>query len=173
MLKILGAAFIIAAATAIGWVQASQYAARVRQIRQMIHALQRLETSIMYGYTPLDEAFSELSYQAAAPLNQVFLHASQMMQSTQGVTTAKDAWAEALRTHKGKLALKEQDVRILMELGLSLGVSDREDQRNHIRHAVKRLEQEESAAKEEHSRYGRMSRSLGILSGIMLVILMY
>ncbi|SMG27944.1 stage III sporulation protein SpoIIIAB [Paenibacillus aquistagni] len=173
MFKIMGAAMIIAAATAIGWVQSSSYASRVRQIRQMIHALERLETSIMYGYTPLDEAFRDLSHQAAAPLKQVFGYASDLMQSRAGVTTAKDAWEKALHVYKGRLSMKDQDLRILYELGASLGVSDREDQRNHLRHAVKRLEQEESAARDDYLQFGRMSKSLGVLSGIMLVILMY
>ncbi|MBD8497743.1 stage III sporulation protein SpoIIIAB [Paenibacillus arenosi] len=174
IIKLLGAAIVIAAAGAIGWIQASHYAARPRQLRQLIIALQRLETSVMYGHTPLDEACEQLSAQVPPPLNKLFAQASAGMRARDGhIQTAKAAWHAALQSEAPHSALKSQDVRILYDLGMSLGISDREDQRNHIRHAMKRLEQEEANASDEAGRYVRMYRSIGVLSGILAVILMY
>ena len=56
MVKLIGAALILFAGTMIGFMQASRFAARPRQIRQLSYALQRLETEIGFGFTPLPEA---------------------------------------------------------------------------------------------------------------------
>lgn len=174
MIKLLGAALIIGAAAGMGWVQSASYAARPKQIRSLITALQRLETSIMYGQVALDEAFAELGEQLPEPLNKLFSDAAKTMrQRDHAVPTAKAAWQQALQDALKRSALKKQEVRILQDFGMSLGVSDREDQRNHIRHAIKRLEQEEQSARDEHSRFGTMYRSLGVLCGVLAVILMY
>ncbi|WP_028544138.1 stage III sporulation protein SpoIIIAB [Paenibacillus taiwanensis] len=174
MYKLIGTAIVIAAASAIGWVQSASYAARPRQLRQLIVALQRLETSIVYGHTPLDDAFEELGTQLSMPLNSLFaVAASNMKQREALVLTSKEAWHQALKRVTPETALKHAEIRVLHDLGMSLGISDREDQRNHIRHAIKRLEQEEINAREDYMRYGTLSRSLGLLSGVLVVILIY
>ncbi|WP_272491158.1 stage III sporulation protein SpoIIIAB [Paenibacillus apiarius] len=174
IVKFIGAALLIASASSIGWLKAAQYAARPKQLRLLNHALQRLETAIVYGYTPLSSAFTDISRQMPSPLQLVFTEAAQAMNGADGPPlTAREAWDQAWRCNGKKTALAKEDIRILNELGYSLGVSDREDQRKHIRHAVKQLEQEESTAREEHQRYGTMCRSLGVLSGLLAVILMY
>ena len=174
MLKLIGAAIVIGTATAIGWLQSASYAERPKQLRSLIVALQRLETSIVYGHITLDDAFAELGDQIPAPMNHLFTSAAHAMRSREHmVLTAREAWQLSLQESIKRTSLKKQDMRILQDFGVNLGVSDKEDQRNHIRHAVKRLEQEESAARDEHGRYGRMFRSLGLLSGVLAVILMY
>nr|WP_313782935.1 hypothetical protein [Paenibacillus larvae] len=52
MVKMLGAVLVLGAGTLYGFVQAMHYARRPKQIRQLHQALQRLETEIVYGYTP-------------------------------------------------------------------------------------------------------------------------
>lgn len=174
MLKLIGTVIVISAAAAIGWLQSASYAARPKQLRSIIVALQRLETSIVYGHASLDEAFHDLGEQLPSPENRLFVQAAQLMRSHEYmVMTAKEAWETAVHDVMKHTALKKQDARILQDFGISLGISDREDQRNHIHHAVKRLEQEEQSAREEHSRYGTMYRSLGVLCGLLAVILMY
>jgi len=56
MLKLAGAILVLLSGTLIGFRQAARYADRTAQIRQLIHALQRLETEIGFGHTPLPEA---------------------------------------------------------------------------------------------------------------------
>ncbi|CAH8771582.1 stage III sporulation protein SpoIIIAB [Paenibacillus dendritiformis] len=174
MFKLLGSALLIAAAASIGWLKAASYAARPKQLRLLNHALQRLETAIMYGHTPLAAAFAEISRQLPSPLRAVFADAAQGMDAADAIPlTAREAWQLSWERHRGNTALANEDLRILLELGYSLGISDRDDQRKHIRHAIKQLEQEEFVAREEYQRYGTMCRSLGVLSGLLAVILMY
>ncbi|GAA3322117.1 hypothetical protein GCM10020331_040700 [Ectobacillus funiculus] len=63
MIKIIGAVFIVAATTWIGFEFANKLRERPRQLRLMRAALQSLEAEIMYGHTPLAEAAERLAKQ--------------------------------------------------------------------------------------------------------------
>ncbi|UHA72870.1 stage III sporulation protein SpoIIIAB [Paenibacillus sp. 481] len=174
MIKLIGATLIIAAAASMGWMKSASYAARPQQLRQMNNALQRLETAIVYGHTPLSAAFTDIGRQLRPPLQLLFHAAAKAIESSAAVPrTAREAWHDALKQYGSATALKAEDLRVLVELGYSLGVSDRDEQKKHIRHAIKQLEQEEYTAREEFQRYGTMCRSLGVLCGVLAVILMY
>lgn len=172
--KLLGAAILVSAAAGIGWVQAAAYAARPKQLRLLHHALARLETAIVYGQTPLSTAFYDIAQQMPAVLRDIFISASKAMgHSAAFPLTAREAWQQAWDLYGRNTALSKEDLRIVKELGYSLGISDREDQSKHIKLAIKQLEQEEWSAREDHNRYGKMTRSLGVLAGLLVVILMY
>ncbi|MNW14896.1 stage III sporulation protein SpoAB [compost metagenome] len=69
--------------------------------------------------------------------------------------------------------MKRTEREAFGQLGPILGISDRADQAKHLRLAVHVLQAEETAAAEEYRRYGAMWRSLGLLAGVLIVILMY
>lgn len=172
--KLLGATLLIGAAAGIGFIQAATYAARPKQLRLLHHALSRLETAIMYAHTPLSAAFHDIAQQMSPALHVIFVSAAQAMEQSSAISsTAREAWQQAWDQHGGNTALNTADLRIVREFGYTLGVSDREDQCKHIRLAIKQLEQEEWTAQEEHKRYGVMCRSLGVLAGLLVVILIY
>jgi stage III sporulation protein AB len=70
-------------------------------------------------------------------------------------------------------ACKKNEKDIMLLLGASLGVSDREDQLRYLRLAIAQLQAEEENAIEEQKRYEKMWRSLGVLAGALIVIVMY
>jgi len=172
MMKILGAVLIIGASTLFGYYKASLYAARPRQIRQLIHALKRLATEIGYGSTPLPEALARLSSQCSRPLNRMFGIIADRLR-TGSSDTAKDVWQESVRLFWGQTAMKSPERETMLELGSSLGISDRENQLKHIELAVTLLQHEEAAARDEQLKYEKLSRSLGVLGGALIVILIY
>jgi len=172
MIKLLGAILIIGASTLYGFYRASLFAERPRQIRQCIHAVKRLSTEIHYGSTPLPGALHKLSSQCKKPLSQLFSRAADRL-STERAATVKEVWHEAVEYTWGQTAMKAPEKDALLELGASLGVSDREDQLKHLELALSQLEQEEAAARDEQARFEKLSRSLGVLGGALIVILIY
>lgn len=71
------------------------------------------------------------------------------------------------------MSLKEPEREILIDFGKTLGVSNREDQLTHLARVRTNLEVEENQARDEQLRYEKMCRSLGILGGALIVILIY
>lgn len=171
MVKLLGAVLILFAGTMIGFHQASRFTERPRQLRQLAHALQRLETEISYGFTPLDEALRRASTTLAEPTAGMLADVAERL-SGEGEQTFRACWEAALVTHWPRTSMRRGEHDVMLQLGTSLGISDREDQMKHLRLALLQLQSEEEAAREDQFRYEKMCKSLGILAAALLVILM-
>jgi stage III sporulation protein AB len=172
MLKFTGAVLILATAALFGFMQAQHFARRPKQIRQMIGALQRMETEIVYALTPLPEAMLSLSKQLQAPLSALFRLTSERLKAADGVST-REIWQQTVREVWRGSSMKKPEQEIVLQLGSILGLTDRADQIKHIRLAVSQLQTEEQESREEQKRYEKMWKSLGVLIGALIVILMY
>jgi stage III sporulation protein AB len=173
MIKWLGAMLILIAGTSYGFIQAAQYARRPREIRHLIHALNALETEIMYGVAPLPQAFSRVVTTVPKPIADLFEQAASRMIEQTSELTGGQCWKEAIAAVWPYTAMKHAERESLLALTATLGISDRMDQAKHIRLAMTQLQTEEAIAREEQSRYEKMWKSLGLLASALVVILMY
>lgn len=171
MIKLLGAMLILFAGTLIGFQQAAKFAERPRQLRQLAHALQRLETEIGYGHTPLPEALLRTSEVTPEPLSSLLRSAADSVLRTENLTF-RESWEQAVSAHWGGTSLGSNEQAVLIRLGSSLGISDKEDQMKHLRLALNQLKAEEDAARDDQARYEKMWKSLGVLIAVLIVILM-
>jgi stage III sporulation protein AB len=69
-------------------------------------------------------------------------------------------------------ALSKTEKEILLNLCRVLGCSNREDQLHHLRLADTQLEVEEAKAHDDQAKYEKMYKTMGILAGALLVILL-
>lgn len=171
MLSVLGAILVLFAGTMSGFYISRQYANRPKHIRQLLHSLQRLETEIAYGLTPLPDALERISRQVNDPLDVLFRHAAEQMGAAQ--QTTDEAWSSAVEVCWRRTAMKSPEKEVLLQLGRSLGNSDSNDQVKHLKLAMSQLRSEEDTASEEQHRYEKMWRSLGVLGGALVVIIMF
>ncbi|MBO7743982.1 stage III sporulation protein AB [Paenibacillus sp. MWE-103] len=170
MVKLIGAALIIFAGTMIGWLQAARYAARPNQIRQLIHALQRLETEIGYGFTPLPEAIARCAAHVPEPAASLLRDVNGRLGGA-GEPSFRESWEAAVAAIWPNTAMRQPEQAALVRLGHNLGISDREDQLKHLKLAAQQLAFEEEAARQDSARYAKMWRSLGVLTAALIVIL--
>ena len=169
-MKWIGAICIILATTWSGVEASRLLRERTRQLRQLKMALQSLEAEIMYGHTPLTEAAVRLSQQLSRPLSWLFETFAQKLQ--EGTMSARQAWEESLQEVWKMTALKEGELEIMRQFGETLGQYDHEIQQNYIRLTMVHLEREEGDAIEKQQRYEKMMKSLGVLTGILIVLLL-
>ncbi|MFC5447952.1 stage III sporulation protein SpoIIIAB [Paenibacillus aestuarii] len=172
MLKFIGAVLIIGAAALIGFIQAAHYARRPKQIRLLISALQRMETEIIYALTPLPEAFALLGKQLAEPLASLFRLTSERLLASHGAPL-REIWQQTVQEVWKRSSMKQAEQEVVLQLGSVLGLTDRGDQVKHLRLAVSQLQAEEAESRDEQRRYEKMWKSLGVLIGALVVILMY
>lgn len=172
MIKLLGALCILFAGTLLGFYQALQLSRRPSQIRQLIQALQRLETEVMYGFTPLPDAFRAISKPLSAPLAKLFQLAADQLIGNKGFTTQESLQYAVSECWK-HTSMKQSERDVVEQLGYSLGITDREDQIKHLRLAISHLHAEEATACDEQKRFEKMWKSLGLLSAALVVLLMY
>lgn len=170
MMKLIGAVFIIVATTWTGFEASRHLSERPRQLRLLKSALQSLEAEIMYGHTPLHEAARRLSTQMSKPLSWFFESFAAKLTSSE--TTVKKAWEESLSEIWKMTALKQGEYEVMKQFGETLGRHDRISQQKQIMLALSHLEREETDACDRQVKYEKMVKSLGFLSGLLLVILL-
>lgn len=169
-MKWIGAVCIILATTWSGFEASRLLRERTKQLRQLKMALQALEAEIMYGHTPLIDASLRLSQQLSKPLSWLFESFAQKLQK--GTMNARQAWEESLHEIWKMTALKQGELEIMKQFGETLGQYDHEIQQNYIRLTMVHLEREEGDAIEKQQRYEKMMKSLGVLTGILIVLLL-
>lgn len=173
MVKFIGVALVLFAGTMIGFVQAARYAARPRQIRLLLHALQRLETEIGYGQTPLPQALDRIAAVITMPVSRMFGDIAAQLRAESAGTglTVKDVWERVVTDRWPDTSMRAPEQEAMLRLGHVLGASGRDDQLKHIRLAMAQLQAEEASAREDQMRYEKLSRSLGVLGAALIVIL--
>ncbi|RXT13776.1 stage III sporulation protein SpoIIIAB [Ammoniphilus sp. CFH 90114] len=172
MLKLLGASIILFSATMIGFQVAKMYSRRPKEIRRLSVALQLLETEICYGSTTLPLALEHVGKRVQGEIGSIFRQSADYLLKYDGLSTM-DCWEMGVEKTWPKTTMRQAEKEILLHLGKVLGKSDRQDQQKHIRLAVMNLKKEEEEARMDQQKYEKMCKSLGVLSGILAVILMY
>lgn len=173
MIKLLGSAMIVAASGLGGIAVAGNYSRRPKELRSIRSALQMLETEISYGATHLQEALSLVADRCDQKnVARIFSGTAAELSARSGLTAAQ-AWEKSIQGYYGESTLKSQDLLILRNLGLSLGISDREDQIKHLRLAMEQIAAEKARAEEEAARNVKLWSYLGFLGGFLVVIVLY
>lgn len=171
-MKFLGAVLLFSVCTFFGFWKSRLFVRRSEELRQLRGSLSALETEITYGATPLYLACKHIGERESGPVGRFFNRVANRLSQSDGLS-AFECWQQALTDTKPELAILEQDRKILIRLGSKIGLSDKQDQIHHLRLAQTTLETEESHAIKEQEKYEKMYRSLGVLAGVLLVILMY
>lgn len=172
MFKLLGAIIVITVTTYGGFFVAKTFRDRPKELRILQQALQMIETEIVYGSVPLDIIMEHIGNRIPKNINLFFLNMSKNLRELDGISTY-ECWEKAINNNFSKTTLKKQDKEVLMNFGQTLGISDREDQMKNIKLTLKNLSTEEILAREEQKTYEGLSKNLGILLGLLIVIMIY
>jgi len=170
MIKLIGAVFILLATSWAGFESSKHLRERTKQLRQLKVALASLEAEIMYGHTPLDEAAQHLASQMTKPLSWLFQSFAKKLK--EGKLSVKEAWEESINDTWRYTALKQGEKEVLIQFGETLGQHDLLSQQKHIQLALVHLKREEEDAVDTERRYEKMMKSLGVLSGLLIIILL-
>lgn len=168
-MKLVGALLLVAAACAIGHLQAARREQRVRLLAGLIGAMDLLESHIVYGRTLLAEALWRVGEQRA-DVGSLFLEAARLMEG--GLAFSK-AWRKALSAWSWGTALTAGDVRPLRDLGDVLGRSPADDQARLLRWVKSQLHAGWHDAREKLPELTRLYRALGVCGGLILALLLY
>lgn len=170
MLKVIGAIIILGATTWIGFEIAKHLSHRPKQIQQFRHSLEILEAEIMYGHTPLGTAAKKIALQVSEPIASHFQFFADELKNDEA--TVKGSWEKSLQRIWTLTVLKQNEYEILLQFGENLGRHDRATEQKQIMLTLSHLEREEERARDIQERYGKMVKSLGVLSGMLIIILL-
>jgi stage III sporulation protein AB len=171
ILKIANSCVIIVFSTLIGFEAAKRYVMRTKELSALQGALSRLETEILHYSSRLSEAMIRIGNSIKGGTGKLFRQSGQFLAEKRNMTVA-EAWSSSLMQLKDELFLQEEDLEILKRFGEQLGSSDKEGQVKYLKLTQMQLYEEEKKAREAREKYERMYKSLGLLGGIALAVIL-
>lgn len=171
-IKLLGSVFIIISSTMIGIEYSRKYSKRLNNLKYLQNCIQMLETEIVYSSNQLPDALESIYIKGNAKVSFLFNNIKEYLIENKDKSLF-ESFKHNIEKSKDKLYLDSDDVEILLSLGRILGTSDAVDQQKHFKTAIMNLEVNQRDAKEKKDKNEKMYRSLGVLFGVAVVIILY
>ncbi|WDL97018.1 hypothetical protein [Alicyclobacillus sp. ALC3] len=171
MIRALGAAMVLAATSGIGWRIAGSYRRRPAHLRALAQSVRLLQAEVEYSVMPLPEALRHVAMRADRTVAELYRLAGEALANVD--VTVADAFRIGIDACTPRSALRSEDFDVMRELGATLGTSDSVHQSQQLDVALARLNSLEAMARELQQKNERMWQYLGVLSGLLIVILLY
>lgn len=169
VVRILGSLLLVAAAVQLGNLYATKFTKRRLELKDLGDSLDLLETEVFYGATPLPQALRHLAGRSASTAARLFSLSAAHLESSDAFP---EAWKRAVGTYFEASCLHPKDKDALVFLGDVLGTSDRADQSRHLKAAVQRVRHLEADAERTEAPSVKLWRSVGLLGGLALAVLL-
>jgi stage III sporulation protein AB len=169
-MKWIGALLLLSATTWVGFEFAKKLNDRPKQIRQLKNALQILEAEILYSQSPIIEACENIGKQLPEPICWFFQSVSKDLY--RNPSDLYEVWKKNLDRFWPLTAMDQNEKEILRQFGRTLGQHDFSQQQKHIQLALSHLERELQEAQDYQYRYSKMVKSLGFLTGLLVILLL-
>jgi stage III sporulation protein AB len=170
-MKAIGAGLVMVASSGIGFRVARDFRERARQLRAMMLSIRILQAEVEFSVTPLPQALRRVAARSQPPVDKLFEASAEALQEGDiPVTSAFQLGIESCRPHS---ALKTEDYEVITEFGKTLGTSDRMHQSQHFEVTLLNLSGLEREARDSQRSHERMWQYIGVLTGLLLVVILY
>lgn len=166
---VIGCIVLILSCGSLGLWLAYRIRRRPLELRECSMTLALLDTEIVWGATPLPEAFSIIKERSDAPWRGFFAELQERLLKGE---PAGSAWRETVAVQKDKFCLKEEDWLVIADVGKGLGRSDRGEQHKQIELVQRQLLLIKEQAELWASKQAKMWTYLGFLGGIAGVLIL-
>lgn len=168
-MKWIGALLLIGATTLTGFLLSVKYTERPKQIRMLIHCLQIIEAEMMYNQPPLNKLFFIVSEKVDEPFKHFLNRLATKLE--QNVNDFYRLWEREVNDLMKRSSFKKSDINIINQFGKSLGQYNISEQQKQIQLTMNYLNQELEEAIDERDKYEKLTKSIGFLIGIFIVII--
>lgn len=171
MLQGLSCLIMVVGGTGLGFYYSAQWRKRLELLKWLHQTMNLLKGEISLGNLPLPDAFIRISRRVPSPMADFLRSLGKKMKSQPGEPFSEIFTAE-VRHILGKTCLANEDLQQLEDLGAHLGYLDRQTQLRTLDLYTHNLEDTIQELKEELPKRRKMYRSLGILGGLFLAVLL-
>lgn len=170
MIKMLGAILVLISTYAIGSLLALQIKEREKWLRDIKMSVFLLMGELEYNQMPLAEALELTGRRHGGRLETFFKTAAEELRKKEGISV-KEIWQQKSKEAlKDSPLLKEQREEF-SELGLYFTEADREARKKSVEFYLSRLEEDLKGLRENGADKAYLCRTLGMLGGIFILIL--
>lgn len=171
LIKFLSSIGIFLSCTLIGQFYGNKYSSRLSNLIYLEQCIKILETEIIFGATPMPDALHNVYKKGNRKVSYIFeiIKEDLLFKKPNNLINSFLTVEDMLYS---ELSLKKQDVELFLSLGRVLGTSDRNDQEKNFIFTLNQIRNQIAEAKEEKYKNEKLYKSLGIISGLVLIILL-
>lgn len=169
MLKLIIGISILIISTYIGFAYGETFRIRKDELKEILKALTILENDIVYGTTPLPEAFENLSHKVCKPFNN-FIEAIANRLIKGDVESVYEGAIEEFALIENEFYLYAEDKKIMADFFKSLGELGVYGQEKMFSLAIEGIKMNLKDADESAKKNVKLYRYLGICFGAMIII---
>lgn len=166
ILKYLLLIGIFFASSSIGLSISKMYENRVIELKEFKNILNIIKTKIKFTYEPLGEIFKQISQDKTTTIEKIFDN----MVLQLNIKRVEEAWCNCIQN--ADISINQEDKEILKKLGKLLGQTDVDGQVSEIEVTEKFLDMQIIKAEESKKKNQKISKTLGIVVGLVIVIIL-
>ncbi len=171
MIRMIGAGLILFSTMALGNRIAFKYIQIPKILHQVEVLLEMVGSEIKYAAVPLPDLLSRVSNRFSNESGKIFSYLNAYL--TEYGLAPEEAFKLTKDELENQICLEQEDWEILENLTVYLGKSDSEEQVKQIELCLTHIRANQKIAIEERRKNERMWRYLGVLTGLMLIILIW
>ena len=172
MVKLIGLVMLVAAEIATGSIMAYRVKMRVEELVYIKKLMLMFKGELRYKNAMLSEAFMAVSFRAKKPYDKLFDGLSKATEENNTTTMAKVFESKVDELLVEDTFLKKEDIHWFKELGETMGYQDQKMQLANIDLYVERLSQVVLEEKEKMNETMKMYRTLGVMAGLLVFIVL-
>ena len=150
----------------IGFSFSKKYKSRVEELKEIKGYLNIFLSKIKMTYESIPQIFKEIGKEGKTNIENIFLKSSNNMENM----PAGEAWNKTIESEKTNL--NKEDIEVLKGLSNLLGKTDLEGQVSQIELVDNFLNTQIEKAEEEYKKNAKISKTLGSIVGLALVIIL-
>ena len=158
------------ACVALGFNMASDIRRRIIQLRSLECALRMLKGEMEYALSSLEEAFERISIRLEPPFSDFFHTISCKLKELE-FQNFEEIWEKQVQVLTKTSCLREEDLKLLDELGSQLGYLDLNMQIRTIDSIYIQLEERLKQLVDESSISCKLYQSLGVLGALSVILI--
>lgn len=169
--KTLGVCLIFIAAAGCGLTYSRRLRLRLEHLRQLQQLILLLQGEIQYQCSTLPEAFLTCGNQVKSVCGSWFMETGKRLNEMEGVGF-QEIWEQQLLDLQQDTMLSISNIEDLRRLGNQLSYPDKETQIGALKLYSHRLKEQEDQLTKELPIKMKLGTTLGVLSGLFLIILL-
>lgn len=170
-IKVILYIFIFITSTLIGYIYGGIYSKRVYSLIDLQQGIRFLQAEITIFANPLPIALKNASDRVSGDISKVFqIILENLMENELG--DVYFSFLEASSYLKERCSLSRDDIDLFTSLGKVIGKTNREDQERQFTYVLEELDLHLFEAREAKNKNEKLYRSLGVLLGLGIIIIL-
>lgn len=171
MLRFLGTFILLFSCIGTGMCMERTERRRISQLEELIRSMDYLKGEISFARTTIPEAMEQMSQRSNPPFDHLFSRLARELRRFPGKGFG-EVLHLVLEQERGTWNLTSEDVNLFYQACSNLGYLDKEMQVHILERCMKDLGRTCDELSQQLPQKAKLYRSLGILGGIFLIILL-